>query len=75
VILARLIELYSLIVVAAIILSWVPSARSHPIGRFVESVTEPVLVRIRAVLPPFGGLDFSPMVLLFALQILERLLS
>ena len=70
----RLVELYSLIVVAAIILSWVPSARNHPIGRFIESVTEPVLEKIRAVVPSVGGFDISPMILLFALQILERFL-
>jgi YggT family protein len=73
-ILVRLIELYSLIVVAAMILSWVPTARHHPIGRFIESVTEPALGRIRNVVPPVGGFDLSPMILLLALRMLEHLL-
>jgi YggT family protein len=40
----------------------------------VSSLVEPVLAPIRRVLPVIGGFDFSPMVLLFALQTLKGLL-
>ena len=72
--LARLVDLYSLLVLASVILSWVPTRRSHPIAQFIETVTEPPLRVIRSVLPSFGGIDLSPMVLLLALRVLERLL-
>jgi YggT family protein len=39
----------------------------------VYRLTEPVLEPIRRVMPMIGGLDLSPMVLLFALQLLKRL--
>jgi uncharacterized protein YggT (Ycf19 family) len=70
-----LIDVYSLFVLGAVILSWVPAARSHPAARFVESVTEPVLAKIRAVVPQAqgGGFDWSPMLLLIALGVLKRL--
>jgi YggT family protein len=42
--------------------------------RFVYQATEPLLEPIRRVLPPQGGIDFSPMVLLFGLYILRILL-
>jgi YggT family protein len=71
--LAQLIDLYSLIVLAAVILSWIPMDPRHPIAVAVHRMTEPVLAPIRQALPPMGGLDLSPMVLLFALQILKRL--
>jgi YggT family protein len=72
--LARLIDLYSLVVLVAVILSWVPLDRRNPLVTIARSLTEPVLAPIRKVLPPMGGLDLSPMVLLIALQILKGLL-
>ncbi len=71
----RLIDFYSLVVLAAVILSWVPVDRRSPLAMIVRRLTDPVLAPIQRVLPPIGGLDLSPMVLLFALQALKRLFS
>ena len=73
-VLARLIDLYSLVVLVAVILSWIPLDRRNPLVTIMRGLTEPVLAPIRQVLPPMGGLDLSPMVLLIALQILKGLL-
>ncbi|HMJ83356.1 MAG TPA: YggT family protein [Vicinamibacterales bacterium] len=72
--LANLIDLYSLVVLVAVILSWVPLDRRNPLVTITHTLTEPVLAPIRRVLPPMGGLDLSPMALLFALQLLKGLL-
>ena len=72
--LASLIDLYSFVVLVAVILSWVRLDRRNPLVTIVRGLTEPVLAPIRRVLPAMGGLDLSPMVLLFALQILKGLL-
>ena len=72
--LVRLIDVYSLIVLVAVILSWVPLDRRNPLVTITQGLTEPVLAPIRKVLPPMGGLDLSPMALLIALQILKALL-
>jgi YggT family protein len=71
--LIRLIDLYSLVVLASVILSWVPLPRGHPLAAIVHGLTEPVLEPIRRALPPMGGLDLSPMVLLIGLQMLKGL--
>jgi YggT family protein len=68
-----LIDLYSLIVLAAVIASWLPVDRRHPLVTMLHRLTEPALAPIRRVLPPLGGLDLSPMVLLVALRFLRRL--
>jgi len=68
------LDLYSLIVFIAVILSWVRLSPDNPVVRVIDKLTEPVLDKIRRVLPAFGGMDFSPMVLLFALRMLRRLL-
>jgi YggT family protein len=72
--LARLIDLYSLVVLVAVILSWVQLDRRNPLVTITHALTEPVLAPIRNVLPPMAGLDLSPMVLLIALQLLKGLI-
>jgi YggT family protein len=70
----RLIDLYSLVVLVAVILSWIRLDRRNPLAAIVYSLTEPILRPIRQVLPPMGGLDLSAMVLLLGLQVLKGLL-
>ena len=69
---ATLIDLYTLVVLAAVIMSWLPVNRQSPLWTTVRGLTEPVLAPIRGVLPPMGGLDLSPMVLMIGLQFLRR---
>jgi YggT family protein len=68
-VLANLIDLYSVVVIVAVILSWIRLDRRNPIAAIVSTLTEPVLEPIRRVLPPMGGLDLSPMVLLIGLAV------
>ena len=72
-ILIQIIDLYSLIVFVAIVMSWMQLPPSNPIVQLVHAVTEPVLGPLRRALPSMGGLDFSPMVLLIGLQMLKSL--
>ena len=72
--LAQIVDLYSLVVLVAVIGSWIQLSPHNTVGRFVYGLTEPVLERIRQVVPPVGGLDLSPMVLLIGLQMLRGLL-
>ena len=71
--LLALIDLYSLVVLVAVILSWVSADPRNPLVGIVNSLTEPALAPIRRALPPMGGLDFSPMVLLIGLRLLRGL--
>jgi YggT family protein len=51
------------VVIARAILSWVNPDPFNPIVRFIRNITEPVLYRIRSILPAsFGGIDFSPII-------------
>ncbi len=69
-----LVDLYSLVVLMAVVMPWIRVDWRNPLGKIVYSLTEPVLAPIRRVLPVTGGLDFSPMVVLLALRVLRRLL-
>ena len=72
--LAYLIDLYSLVVIGAVIVSWMRLPPSHPIAGVIYTLTEPALAPIRRALPAMSGLDFSPMVLLIGLQLLRGVL-
>lgn len=63
-----------MIVLAAVIISWVAPASRHPLILLVRKATEPVLAAIRKFMPDLGGLDLSPMILLVGLRLLQRLL-
>jgi YggT family protein len=68
------IEIYSYIVLASVIMSWVQPDPANPLVKAVHALTEPVLKPIRAVLPNFMGLDFSPIVLFLGLGLIQRFL-
>ncbi len=68
---ANLIDLYSLVVIGAVVVSWMRLPRSTPSAGVIYTLTEPALAPIRRALPTMGGLDFSPMVLLLGLQLLR----
>jgi len=64
-----------LLVLARVIISWVPSVRYHPLAQWITSVTDPMLRPFRAMVPVgAGGVDFSPMILLIVLWIAQRMI-
>lgn len=68
------LQAYIWIVIARAVISWVNADPYNPIVRFLVQVTEPLLERIRRVLPQMGGLDLSPMVLILAVVFLQSFL-
>jgi YggT family protein len=72
-VLGMLITLYTYVIIARAIISWVNPDPYNPIVRFLYNVTEPVLYRVRRTIPfaYAGGLDFSPLIVLFALYFLQ----
>ncbi len=77
-----LINIYVWLLIAQAILSWLLAfgvinrynRGVSMVGDFLYRVTEPALRPIRRVLPNFGGIDISPVVLILLLFFLERLL-
>jgi YggT family protein len=66
---------YMWLIIIRAVLSWVSPDPYNPIVRFIHNVTEPVLYRVRRVLPlAFGGIDFSPIIVLLAVVFLRTFL-
>jgi YggT family protein len=68
-------QIYIFIVIARALVSWVNPDPYNPIVRFLYSATEPVLARMRRILPlQFSGIDLTPIALLLLLSVVEQLL-
>ncbi len=62
---------------AWIILSWVPikpGSFAWPVKRFFNNFMRPIMAPFRKILPPMGGIDFSPIILFFALDYIRDFL-
>jgi YggT family protein len=72
-VLNALLTLYFWILLAAAVLSWVNPDPNNPIVRFLRAVTDPVLYRVRRALPFVyaGGIDFSPLLVMLAIQFVK----
>ena len=69
-----LIQLYSFVILARVLMSWVQVDPSSPLARTLSARTEPVLGPIRNALPPAAGLDFSPIIAIVLLQVIGQVL-
>lgn len=79
VVLNSLLEAYIWIVIAAVIMSWLLAFNVvnyhnnivRMVARFLDALTEPVFRWVRRYIPPIGGLDLSPIVVFFAVWVLQ----
>ena len=65
---------YIWVVIGSAVISWVNADPYNPIVRFLRQATDPLLSRIRRVLPVMGGLDLSPMILILIIIFLQSFL-
>lgn len=68
------VQLYSLVILARVLMSWVNIDPYSPLAHIIFNLTEPVLAPIRNLLPQTAGLDFSPIIAMVLLQIVGQML-
>ncbi len=74
-ILSIILSIYMWVIIIRAVISWVNPDPFNPIVRILYQITEPVLWRIRKILPlQFGGIDFSPIILVLAIIFLQQFL-
>jgi YggT family protein len=68
-----LLTLYLYVVIISALMTWIEPNPYNPIVRFIYSVTEPVFDWFRAHMPVvFGGIDFSPLIVILVIQLFQR---
>ena len=74
-VLNRTLEIYSLVLIVRVLLSWFPNLDwSNPALTTVSSITDLYLNAFRGIIPPIGGLDLSAILAFIALSLMQRLL-
>ena len=58
-------------VIGSVILSWVAPGNNHPLLQIVEEMSDAILQPIRKFVPPMGGLDFTPIIGLVLLNLIN----
>lgn len=73
--LAVVLNIYFLAMIGTIIVSWVAAGSYHPAIVLINQLAEPVMAPFRRLLPPMGGIDFSPIIAFLALNVVKIVLS
>lgn len=56
------------------LMSWFNPTGAGSFGRLLAEITDPILTPIRRILPPVGGIDFSPLLALIIIQLVSNVL-
>lgn len=73
-IIALSIGIFIVAIIIQAISSWINPGSYNPVLGLLHSLTEPMLRPARRLLPPIGGLDLSPLLVLLALQVAKMLI-
>jgi len=79
-VLITILDLYTYVIIAAVIVSWLVAFGvintynqfARMVLRALHSLTEPLFAPIRRIIPPLGGLDLSPLIALLLIFFLQR---
>lgn len=74
--LATFISIYTVLIFIRILLSWFPNVNwFDPPFSILSQLTDPYLNLFRSIIPPLGGLDFSPILAILLLQFVQQAVS
>jgi len=76
------IEIYTFVIIASVVVSWLITfnviSMDHPAAKNLVSIlgrlTDPVMRPVQKYVPSIGGIDISPIVVLFALMFLQNII-
>jgi YggT family protein len=69
-----LVMAITLLILARVLMSWVRVDPYSPLARTIYELTEPILAPVRNILPPMGGFDLSPLIVLIVIQMIGGIL-
>jgi YggT family protein len=68
-----LLTLYLYVVIISALMTWIEPNPYNSIVRFIYSITEPIFEWFRDHMPVvFGGIDFSPLLVIFVIELIQR---
>jgi YggT family protein len=73
-VISLIFNIFMLLIIGRILLSWVNLDPYHPVSQFIYRTTEPFLEPVRRVMPSVGMFDLSPIVVIIIAQVLESVI-
>ena len=73
-VLSRMLDIFWWCILIVIIASFVAQGSNHPVLGLLQQITEPLLRPARRIIPPLGGFDFSPILVILAIGVVQRIL-
>ena len=74
-IMLMLLNMLTIMLVVVAIISWIQSSRTNPVSLMLMNLVNPIMSRVRRVLPRMGGaIDFSPLVALLIIQVVRMIM-
>lgn len=77
-IICQLLGLYLLVIIAGALLSWIPAQHGgglHQARVAIARLTDPVMMPVRrSIGASFGGIDFSPLIVILGINLLRQIL-
>ncbi len=67
------LNVFLVVIIVRVILSWVNPGHHNPAIDLVNSLAQPVMAPVQRLIPPMGGLDLSPIAALVAIQVIKML--
>ncbi|MBL0313637.1 MAG: YggT family protein [Holophagaceae bacterium] len=72
-ILAKAIDGLSILIIIWALMSWFRPSPGNPLVRLLNAIVEPILLPIRAVIPPIGGFSFDAMIAIILLSLIKNI--
>lgn len=66
------IQIYTYVLIANVIMSWIPSLKESAFGRVISKLADPYLDFFRKWIPPLGMIDLSPIVAILTLGLISQ---
>ena len=65
-------EILAMLIIIRVLLSWFPYNQYHPLVQILLKITEPILLPIRSLIPAVGGMDLSPIIIIFIIKVMQN---
>ena len=65
-------EILAMLIIIRVLLSWFPYNQHHPLIPILLKITEPILAPIRSLISPIGGIDLSPIIVVFLIKLIQN---
>ena len=65
-------EILAILIIIRVLLSWFPYNQYHPLIQILLKITDPILTPTRSLIRPVGGIDLSPIIVVFLIKLIQN---